>query len=134
MNTRSGLIRKGTGAIPAGGMQPVACGTVSFHDRDGRFLRTIGSGRMPESEKWALRRWLKNGFEPIGKACPDLAGIADGVRCAGPGLPPCDPASFQGSTTCGFKGEVASQMAPRPVPWAGWCRNGDRWFRPSGRW
>ncbi|MCY4250718.1 MAG: hypothetical protein OXC82_09845 [Rhodobacteraceae bacterium] len=51
-----------------------ACGTVSFHDR---VLRTIGSGRMPESGKWSLRRWLKNGFEPIGNACPALRMVPD---------------------------------------------------------
>lgn len=58
-----------------------ACGTVSFHDREGNTLRTISSGRMPEKKKWTLKRWLKNEFEPIKEARPDLTlvGIADGA-------------------------------------------------------
>lgn len=58
-----------------------ACGTVSLHDKEGNVLRTISSGRMPEKKKWSLKRWLKNEFEPIMKARPDLTlvGIADGA-------------------------------------------------------
>ncbi len=35
-----------------------SCATVSFHDSDGKRLRTIRHSRMPQSGKLDLKRWL----------------------------------------------------------------------------
>ncbi len=58
-----------------------ACGTVSFHDRDGERLNTLYFARMPESGKPALKAQLASEVAHIRQARPDIAitAVADGA-------------------------------------------------------
>lgn len=58
-----------------------ACGTVSFHDAEGKRLKTLYFARMPESGKPALKAQLASEVAHIRKARPDIAvvAVADGA-------------------------------------------------------
>ena len=53
-----------------------ACGTVSFHDREGERLRTLYFARMPESGKTTLKAQLASEVAHIRRARPDIAIVA----------------------------------------------------------
>ena len=70
------------GANTSGGnWREAACGTLSFHDKDGNTLRTISSGRMPEKNKLALKKWLTQELEVVLSKRSDLTfvTVADGA-------------------------------------------------------
>lgn len=58
-----------------------ACGTVSFHDREGERLKTLYLARMPESGKHTLKAQLASEVAHIRRAHPDIAitAVADGA-------------------------------------------------------
>ncbi len=58
-----------------------SCGTVSFHDSDGKRLRTTWLGRMPESGKVGLKARLRAEVAHIQASRPDIAiiALADGA-------------------------------------------------------
>ena len=58
-----------------------ACGTVSFHDREGERLKTLYLARMPESGKHTLKAQLASEVAHIRRARPDIAitAVADGA-------------------------------------------------------
>ncbi len=82
-------LRPGEYPIGTGGCQTqagpnwreAACGTISFHDKEGKKLKTISSGRMPEKNKLALKHWLAQELEASLRKRPDLTfvTVADGA-------------------------------------------------------
>ena len=58
-----------------------ACGTVSFHDGEGKRLKTLYLGRMPESGKLTLKAQLAGEVAQIRRLRPGcaIAAIADGA-------------------------------------------------------
>ncbi len=58
-----------------------ACGTVSFHGREGERLKTLYLARMPESGKRTLKAQLASEVAHIRRARPDIAvvALADGA-------------------------------------------------------
>ena len=58
-----------------------SCGTVSFHDTEGKRLRTLYVGRMPESGKGALKAQLATMVARVRHARPQLriSAVADGA-------------------------------------------------------
>ncbi len=84
----AGQIRRLGGKMPLRGKKgnrtvdwrEASCATVSYHDRDGKSLRTIRHGRMPQSGELDLKRWLAAEKTHINGRRADLklVAIADG--------------------------------------------------------
>ena len=66
-----------------------ACGTVSFLDGEGKRLKTLYLGRMPQSGKDALKAQLASEVAHICQARPDIAitAVARACPCEGGGSP-----------------------------------------------
>jgi hypothetical protein len=64
------------------GYKEASCGTVSFYDDEGRRLRTIRYGRMPEERKETLKAELEAELQGILEAEPglELEFLSDGAR------------------------------------------------------
>ena len=59
-----------------------ACGMVSFHDAEGKRLKTLCLGRMPESGKVTLKAQLAREVAHIRQVCPEIRIVA--VATTGP--------------------------------------------------
>ncbi len=66
-----------------------ACGTVSFHDREGERLKTLYLACMPESGKHTLKAQLASEVAHIRQVRPDIAitAVARACPCEGGGSP-----------------------------------------------
>lgn len=64
------------------GYKEVGCGTISFYDADGGFLRTVRMGCMPETKKKTLKSMLSSELGSVFVQRPDLTlvAIADGAN------------------------------------------------------
>ncbi|MCP4471808.1 MAG: hypothetical protein GY815_14195, partial [Gammaproteobacteria bacterium] len=58
------------------------CGTISFYDAEGAFLKTVRIGRMPEKKKATLKDMLSSELGRAFAERPDLTlvAIADGAK------------------------------------------------------
>jgi hypothetical protein len=64
------------------GFQEVGCGTVSLYAADGKLLRTVRMGRMPEKNKASLKLMLTEELDALLIVRPDLrvVKVADGAK------------------------------------------------------
>ena len=63
-------LRPGEDGRAKASWREAACGTVSFHDAEGKRLKTLYLGRMPESGKLTLRRSLQAKSHTSGERAP----------------------------------------------------------------
>jgi hypothetical protein len=64
------------------GYREVGCGTISFYDAEGAFLKTVRMGRMPETKKSTLKDMLRSELGQAFAERPDLklVAVADGAN------------------------------------------------------
>ena len=74
-------LRPGEDGRAKAAWREAACGTVSFHDAEGKRLKTLYLGRMPESGKLTLKAQLASEVAHIRRARPEIGivAIADGA-------------------------------------------------------
>ena len=74
-------LRPGEDGRAKASWREAACGTVSFHDAEGKRLKTLYLGRMPESGKLTLKAQLASEVAHIRRARPEIGivAIADGA-------------------------------------------------------
>ena len=74
-------LRSGEDGRAKASWREAACGTVSFHDAEGKRLKTLYLGRMPESGKLTLKAQLASEVAHIRRARPEIGivAIADGA-------------------------------------------------------
>ncbi len=53
-----------------------SCGTLTWFDREGKALRTVAMGRMPEANKRTLKAQLEDELAHLAKAAPHISAIA----------------------------------------------------------
>ena len=74
-------LRPGEDGRAKASWREAACGTVSFHDAEGKRLKTLYLGPMPESGKLTLKAQLASEVAHIRRARPEIGivAIADGA-------------------------------------------------------
>ena len=74
-------LRPGEDGRAEASWREAACGTVSFHDADGKRLKTLYLGRMPQSGKLTLKAQLASEVAHIRRARPEIGivAVADGA-------------------------------------------------------
>ena len=74
-------LRPGDDGRAKASWREAACGTVSFHDAEGKRMKTLYLGRMPESGKLTLKAQLASEVAHIRRARPEIGivAIADGA-------------------------------------------------------
>ena len=74
-------LRPGEDGRAKASWREAACGTVSFHDADGKRLKTLYLGRMPQSGKLTLKAQLASEVAHIRRARPEIGivAVADGA-------------------------------------------------------
>ena len=74
-------LRPGEDGRAKASWREAACGTVSFHDAEGKRLKTLYLGRMPESGKVTLKAQLASEVAHIRQLRPDvrIVAVADGA-------------------------------------------------------
>ena len=63
-------LRPGEDGRAEASWREAACGTVSFHDADGKRLKTLYLGRMPQSGKLTLKAQLASEVAPHQASAP----------------------------------------------------------------
>ena len=74
-------LRPGEDGRAEASWREAACGTVSFHDADGKRMKTLYLGRMPQSGKLTLKAQLASEVAHIRRARPEIGivAVADGA-------------------------------------------------------
>ena len=74
-------LRPGEDGRAGASWREAACGTVSFHDADGKRMKTLYLGRMPQSGKLTLKAQLASEVAHIRRARPEIGivAVADGA-------------------------------------------------------
>ena len=75
-------LRPGEDGRAKASWREAACGTVSFHDAEGKRLKTLYLGRMPESGKLTLKAQLASEVAHIRRARPEIGIVAIAVGAA----------------------------------------------------
>ena len=110
-------LRPGEDGRAKASWREAACGTVSFHDAEGKRLKTLYLGRMPESGKLTLKAQLASEVAHIRRARPEIGivAIADGAADNWTFLETLSP------ETEVIDGMLANICKPRPtMPSPGW--------------
>ena len=79
---REQLAAQGRPQCGPAGYREVGCGTISFHDKEGKRLRTLRFARMPERRKTSLKTSLTATLTYVIEQRPDLqlVKVADGAK------------------------------------------------------
>ena len=74
-------LRPGEDGRAEASWREAACGTVSFHDAEGKRMKTLYLGRMPQSGKLTLKAQLASEVAHIRRARPEIGivAVADGA-------------------------------------------------------
>ncbi|MCY4541082.1 MAG: hypothetical protein OXB95_01610 [Rhodobacteraceae bacterium] len=74
-------MRKGEPNVSESDWREASCGALTFHDKDSNLLGAIYFGRMPEWNKFTLKRLLTQEIERVREQQPDLVmvGASDGA-------------------------------------------------------
>ena len=87
-------LRPGEDGRAKASWREAACGTVSFHDAEGKRLKTLYLGRMPESGKLTLKAQLASEVASHQASTPrdrDLSLSPMAPPTTGPSWRPCRP-------------------------------------------
>ena len=86
-------LRPGEDGRAGASWREAACGTVSFHDADGKRMKTLYLGRMPQSGKLTLKAQLASEVAHIRRARPRSGSSLSPTAppTTGPSWRPCRP-------------------------------------------